>query len=631
MAVVQISKIQLRRGKKLETGMPQLASGEMAWAVDTQELYIGNGAVSEGAPAVGNTKILTENDTLLDLLEQYRYKPTDATILTGLDGNVTLRTLQSRLDEGSVNAASFGISGIDEDVDQTALIQNAIYSLFMSTSVENRVNLEFDPGVYRLTGTVYVPSNVRLIGSGKDSTIFNFVKGGINYRTTLSLAGTSVATAGNYTNITTTRVGHTGDHARVTVSKTGTGTSYSNVNTTITIVFSGSGYSVGDVIVVPGAALGGSTPANNLTITLSSTATNPVFNTSTIIEFINETSTTTQRNVSPTDPNNQPKNILLKEFTIDTNSNSVRPFNFTNVRDSEFYNVKVIGNWVSGDGDIALSRALEMTATGSSTTTCQRNKFVGFHAEGFSYGVFSNTDIIYNTFTDCVFRTLNRGVGFGVDAGISANGPRKNTIENSLFDTINEYAIIVDKGTGNRSRGNTFVNVGNDGGALTNNVYSHIKFTTPGNSSTNDNFDRAASLASSNYASAYITEIEGYAHRSETAPTKISLNSTVPPLQAFRLPLNTSSSFEVSYVFQSATYAQMRKGTLNIAVDKNNTNVQLVDDYEYTGTPGQDGRIIFTASIITVSGVKTVGIYYTNANTSDTNSFTYTVTSLGNV
>ena len=46
MAVVQISKIQLRRGKKLTSGLPQLASGELAWAIDTQELYIGNGAVA---------------------------------------------------------------------------------------------------------------------------------------------------------------------------------------------------------------------------------------------------------------------------------------------------------------------------------------------------------------------------------------------------------------------------------------------------------------------------------------------------------------------------------------------------------------------------------------------------------
>ena len=73
MAVVQISRIQIRRGQKnAGTGIPQLASGEMAWAIDTQELYIGNGAISEGSPAVGNTKILTDADNLLDLIGQFR-------------------------------------------------------------------------------------------------------------------------------------------------------------------------------------------------------------------------------------------------------------------------------------------------------------------------------------------------------------------------------------------------------------------------------------------------------------------------------------------------------------------------------------------------------------------------------
>ena len=47
MAVVQISRIQIRRGRKnTGSGIPQLASGELGWAVDSQELYIGNGAVS---------------------------------------------------------------------------------------------------------------------------------------------------------------------------------------------------------------------------------------------------------------------------------------------------------------------------------------------------------------------------------------------------------------------------------------------------------------------------------------------------------------------------------------------------------------------------------------------------------
>ena len=48
MAVIQISRIQVRRGQKnAGSGIPQLASGELGWAVDSRELFIGNGAVSD--------------------------------------------------------------------------------------------------------------------------------------------------------------------------------------------------------------------------------------------------------------------------------------------------------------------------------------------------------------------------------------------------------------------------------------------------------------------------------------------------------------------------------------------------------------------------------------------------------
>jgi hypothetical protein len=57
MPIVQISRIQHRRGKL--TDLPQLASGELGWVVDSQRLYIGNGTVADGAPAIGNTEIVT--------------------------------------------------------------------------------------------------------------------------------------------------------------------------------------------------------------------------------------------------------------------------------------------------------------------------------------------------------------------------------------------------------------------------------------------------------------------------------------------------------------------------------------------------------------------------------------------
>jgi hypothetical protein len=57
MAVIQISKIQVRRG--YQENLPQLGSGELGWSIDSRRLYIGNGTLAEGAPAIGNTELLT--------------------------------------------------------------------------------------------------------------------------------------------------------------------------------------------------------------------------------------------------------------------------------------------------------------------------------------------------------------------------------------------------------------------------------------------------------------------------------------------------------------------------------------------------------------------------------------------
>ena len=94
MPIVQISRIQHRRGKA--TDLPQLAAGELGWSIDTQRLYIGNGTVADGAPAVGNTEIMTSGSAGFTTSLSYVYKGYlgDSTpITTGSSGDVS-RTLQ---------------------------------------------------------------------------------------------------------------------------------------------------------------------------------------------------------------------------------------------------------------------------------------------------------------------------------------------------------------------------------------------------------------------------------------------------------------------------------------------------------------------------------------------------------
>lgn len=174
MAVVSISRIQIRRGKKQAgSGLPQLASGELGWAIDTQELFIGNGSVAEGAPYVGNTKLLSEHDDLFQFADTYAYKSSAGYLQTGTTANTpVLRTLQDRLDD-RVSIRSFG--AFADGTDQTLAIQRAIDQLYLNAAnkgqTQSRVELILEPGTYNISSTIYLPPFATLRGAGADKTI----------------------------------------------------------------------------------------------------------------------------------------------------------------------------------------------------------------------------------------------------------------------------------------------------------------------------------------------------------------------------------------------------------------------------------------------------------------------------
>lgn len=155
--------------------MPQLASGELGWAIDTQELYVGNGSVAEGSPAVGNTRVLTENDfsNVLDFARLYAYRPDD--IQTGpTPGSKIFRSLQERLDD-QVSVRAFGAKG-DGLTDDTLAIQRALDQLYLSGSGDSadevsRSVLYFPSGIYLISDTLHLPPYATIVGAGKNNTI----------------------------------------------------------------------------------------------------------------------------------------------------------------------------------------------------------------------------------------------------------------------------------------------------------------------------------------------------------------------------------------------------------------------------------------------------------------------------
>ncbi len=168
MPIVQISRIQHRRGKR--TDLPQLAAGEIGWVIDEQRLFIGNGTVSDGAPAVGNTEIVTSGSSAFTTALSHTYKGYlgDSTPVT----TSTSRTLQQRLDE-YVSVKDFGAKGDDSTADVTA-IQNAIDEIYIDTDKDDtrsRRILFFPAGTYRINTALKIPPFAHLVGEGPDKTI----------------------------------------------------------------------------------------------------------------------------------------------------------------------------------------------------------------------------------------------------------------------------------------------------------------------------------------------------------------------------------------------------------------------------------------------------------------------------
>jgi len=182
MAVIEIAKIQVRRGQEGVVGMPQLDGGEFGWAVDTQTLYIGNGSVEEGAPAVGNTEILTSKNiaNLFSAGAPYTYgtsfNNTDYTVIdTTIQGSVS-RTVSAKLDD-FVNVIDFGAKADwngSTGTNNTYAFQQAINQLYLNVDralSNSRKTLRIPAGSYYFNSTIYIPPHASLLGEGQDKTI----------------------------------------------------------------------------------------------------------------------------------------------------------------------------------------------------------------------------------------------------------------------------------------------------------------------------------------------------------------------------------------------------------------------------------------------------------------------------
>ena len=182
MAVVEISRIQVRRGQENQSGVPVLAGGEFGWAADTENLYIGLRR-EDGGSRDGNVRVLTENDlrNLFQVIDTnnalststYIYRNgTNITKPVGA-GTEVARTIQDRLDD-FVDVLAFGADPTGATA-STQQIQLAINNLFLNSLglTNTQKVLYFPKGIYTINGTIYIPRYTTIIGEGIGKTIIN--------------------------------------------------------------------------------------------------------------------------------------------------------------------------------------------------------------------------------------------------------------------------------------------------------------------------------------------------------------------------------------------------------------------------------------------------------------------------
>jgi len=198
MAVIEIAKIQVRRGQENQTGVPILDGGEFGWASDTEHLYIGLRRI-DGGSRDDNVRILTENDLrnifqssssfpfLLNTATAYTYRVGTYITTSTIFGTEIQRTVQQKLD-GIVSVLDFGATGNGAD-DDTLPIQLAIDNLFRKVFPLGLTNTEkvlyFPRGTYKISSTIFIPKYTTILGEGIGKTVINQISTGSHFFQTI--------------------------------------------------------------------------------------------------------------------------------------------------------------------------------------------------------------------------------------------------------------------------------------------------------------------------------------------------------------------------------------------------------------------------------------------------------------
>ncbi len=566
MAVIEIAKIQVRRGQEQQTGVPPLAGGEFAWAADTENLYIGLKR-EDGGARDANVRILTENDlrnifsvsgsALIDPNSSYIYRSgTNITVYTSgtviyteaSTGTEHARRLQDKLDD-FVSLRDFGVLGDGGVNTQDEIIQTAVNHLYVENenydfSLANGTNppakvLNIPTGEYSVGGTIYLPKGAHLVGEGIDKTIL-----------VLKSTGEHVFQTFDAT------LGFDEDNAR---PPTGV-------------------FTITDTSKVTANGIPSNIHIENMTIRFETTEDTTLTGGISLISL------------------DCAENAVIRRVKFEGN------FNENKTADINYAAVDMRG-YTPND-------SLYPTKT-TANVLIEDCEFLGLYA-----GITSNYDVRNVTVRNCFFHQLLNGVALNKPKSAYANvGPRFVRVENNRFVDIMEDAFYVgDNGsttsTYHTSIGNQYINVGNKGQregfdplidvlpeAFSTGT-SVITFLTKGNTSINDYFDRQHWQDQNGGFTTFNPIITGRAVLSRTEMSTATVDSASSAV-IMRLPITGHQQYLTikysCYVDLGASESIDRMGNIQFFIKAGaDPEIIISDDYSYTYT---DGALYWGATV----------------------------------
>ena len=574
MAIVQISRITARKG--LDVDLPQpLAGGELGWALDTRQLYIGNGELAEGAPVVGNTEILTEFSDLLSYVTGYTYQGQAGgyIVQTGAtSGTPVSQSLQSRLDSYAV-VTDFGATG-DGVTDDTAAINRALFQLYCreATSDQNpqpRRSLFFPAGKYLISDTIKVPPYALLYGEGAESSILYF--SAATWTSTVSYqSGVLVKNGSNYYR--------------------------SLAEVPVGILISNASYwaseSLPDYIV---------RTADSLQQTGVNIATN---------------------GATP------PQNIVIDGMKFLTDQAEMDGLLIQNAVNCSFLNVDIAGPLTTtnlttiGNSE----KAIEFAST--SSLVCSHIKIDNCRLSGFVYAINTPQQLKSITFSNNYLTTFYQGIILG---GTPVNGGATGfRMIGNIFDSIYANGIVIDSVSLNMSAYNIFFDVGNQFNGTTLPAFAVIDINYANNISVGDMFQRTDAYATT-FARIKINDSASIAYDNSTkilqgtyvretgqATTLLDNQSSAATIQT--IDATDVRAFKLDYTIVRGSAVRTGTWTVVASTDGTGGSLQQTDSGSQNSSTGVTLSFTETGSVISFQ--------YTTTSTGSTAELHYSITHL---